>query len=375
MRERAAKPARTPAPRRHADSASTPIQAPATDLAAARPSQSFASVPIHSPSAVVQRQKKGEKKKSLRQRVREKLQAGQKLAPREYRVVKPRVTADQLIAGRAKLKRADFGVAHPEYRGIRVRRDDAQSPEHYTDLLRDTRASVSRLDEQPIGHRLLTGLQARTATVNPGHVGTDRANPATVVAIHSGRGLGAISANSHRVRDTSSYANIQRGYRYDGQSGAGAASRVNYDESAPRPDRFIGLGHELIHAYRAAHGHMVSPPEVSPQRGHKLLNPPTDPIVKQVIGQHAQLKEEFETVGLSPTPRVPNIPTERGLRAEHLYKPRDDYSGLRPGGQQEETLRNIDEPTDDRDLFDKLRHKIKDDRPSPVAALIRHLES
>ena len=374
MHERTAKPARTSTGRLATDRAQV-LQSPIVAPAAAQPRLGFSSVPVHSPSAVVQRQKKGNKKKSLRQRVREKLQAGQQLAPRDYRVVKPRVTADQLTAAKAKLKRADFGVAHPEYRGIRVRRDDAQSPEHYTDLLRDTRASLSRLDEQPIGHGLLSGLQARTAAVNQGHVGTDRANPATVVDIRSGRGLGPDSANSHRVRHNNTYQDIQRGYRYGGQSGAGIASRVNYDESAARPDRFIGLGHELIHAYRAAHGQMVSPPEVSPQRGHKLLNPPTDPIVKQVIGQHAQLKEEFETVGLSPTPRAPNNPTERGLRAEHIYKPRDNYSGLRPGGPQEQALRNIDEGTDDRDLFDKLRHKIKEDRPSPVAALIRHLES
>jgi hypothetical protein len=303
------------------------------------------------------------------------LQAGEKLAPRDYHFVKPRVTADQLIAGRNKLKRADFGVVHPEYRGIRVRRDDGQSPEHYTDLLRDARASVSRLDEQAIGHRLLTGLQSRTQAVNQGHVGNERTNPATVVDIHSGRGLHPDSANSHRVRHNNTYQDIQRGYRYDGKSGAGIASRVNYDESRPRPDRFISLGHELIHSYRAAHGQMVSPPEVGPQRGHKLLNPPTDPVVKQVIGQHAHLQEEFETVGLSPTPRSPNPPTERGLRAEHLYKPRDDYSGLRPGGQQDQSLRHIDEATDDRDFLDKLRHKIKEDRPSPVSALVRHLES
>jgi Effector protein/Domain of unknown function (DUF4157) len=283
-------------------------------------------------------------------------------------------TVDALATARANLKPADFGVVHPKLRGIRVRRDPNQPPEHYFDLLADTRASVNRLAEKPVGGRLLTGLEARTQAVHPGQVGNERNNPLTVVDIRSGRGLHPNSAMSHRVRFNPALPNpiadIQRGYRYDGQSGAGIASRVNYDESRARRDRFIDLGHELVHAYRSAHGHAVSPPSVSPKRGHSLLNPPTNPLVAEAIDLHAQLREEFETVGLTPTPRVPDIPTEAGIRAEHGAPPRTDYSGLRPGGAQEQSLRNVDEATDDRSLLDKYWHN----KPSPVTALVKHLE-
>jgi hypothetical protein len=340
------------------------------------PRIAFGSIPVDEPAAVVQRQKN--KKKSLRARVREKLAASQALSAREKRFapIRPpapspvRPTIEQLAAGRANLKRADYGVAHPDLRGIRVRRDAGQSAEHYTDLLTDTRASISRLAEKPVGQQLLTGLNARTQQVHPGQVGNDRTNPLTVVDIRSGRGLAPDSAMSHIVRHNNTYSDAQRGYRYDGKSGAGIASRVNYDESRARPDRFISLGHELVHAYRAAHGNAVSAPEISPQRDHRLLKAPTDPVVRQVIGQHAHLREEFETVGLLPTPRVANPPTEAGIRAEHSFPARTDYSGLRPGGKQDTSLREIDEGTDDRGPVDKYWHK----KPTPVASIVKHLE-
>ena len=57
-------------------------------------------------------------------------------------------------------------------------------------------------------------------------------------------------------------------------------------------------------ARKRTHGRAVSPPEVSPMHDHPLLNPPTPPVVRQVIGHHAQMQEEFETVGLSPVAAI-----------------------------------------------------------------------
>ena len=356
----------------------------------ALPRAAFASIPVHPPAAVVQRHKggKGNKKKSLRERVREKLARGETLSAREQRVAPARPTNEQLAAGRGNLARTDYGMVDPDLRGIRVRRDPGQSPEHYTDLLVDTRASARRLGDGPAGQQLLAELNARTAQVQPGQVdpdvaGVDRRTvsdvrsgrgpagvPLTVADIHSGRGLAADAGMSQVVRHDNTYPDLRRGYRYDGNSGAGIASKVTYDESRARPNRFISLGHELVHAHRAAHGRAVSPPDISPQRTDPLLNPPAAPVIAGAIRHHAHLQEEFETIGLSPTPRVANPPTETALRAEHGFRPRLDYSGHQPGGAQDTVLANVDQGTDDRGLIDKYWHK----RPSKVAALIKHLE-
>jgi hypothetical protein len=272
------------------------------------------------------------------------------------------------------LRRADYGVAHPDLRGIRVRRGDGQSPEDYADNLVDTRASMHRLMSQPVGSRMLTELNARTESVNPGLVGNEIKNPLKVADIHSGRGLHPDSQMSHRPRHNNTYDDAQRAYRYDGTHGMGQASRINYNEMAPKGDRFISLGHEMVHAWRAAHGVAVSPPEVSPQRGAAILNPPTDPIVKGVIGRHAQLKEEFETVGLQNTPRMAWAPNENMIREEHGLSARADYSGVAPGAL-DQAVENVDRATDNRDLWDKFLNKLKiRRRPGPVRGMLSHLE-
>lgn len=377
-------------------SSSPPVREPARPAPVAvlqpcaLPRAAFASIQLRPPSAVVQRVKGGKKnkKRSLRERVREKLSAGMNLSAREERVAPVRPTNEQLAAGRGNLARTDYGMVHPGLRGIRVRRDPGQSPENYTDLLADTRASARRLGDGPAGRQLLGELNAETAQVHPGQVDPDVAGvnwrtvadirsgrgpagaPLTVADIHSGRGLAADAGMRHVVRHDNTYPDVQRGYRYNGNSGAGIASQITYDESRPRPDRFISLGHELVHAHRAAHGRAVSPPDISPRHDDPLLNPPANPVIAGAIRHHAHLQEEFETVGLSPTPRIANPPTEAALRAEHGFRPRLDYSGHQPGGAQDAVLENVDRGTDKRGLFDKYWHK----RPSKVAALIKHLE-
>ena len=281
-------------------------------------------------------------------------------------------TADELTAGRARLKRADHGVLNPNLRGIRARRSAGESAADYYDHMLDARASINRLASQPTGSRMLGELNARTAAVNPGAVGDEQNAPLTVADVYSGKGLAPDSQMSASPRHDGTYGSVQKAYRYNGAPSAGQATRINYNGSAPKANRWNSLGHELVHAWRNAHGRAVSPPEVSPMHDHPLLNPPTPPVVRQVIGHHAQMQEEFETVGLSPTPNVAWAPTENAIRAEHGLPARDNYSGARPGDDAE-MMRNVDQGTDDRSFFQKLNLPCKPAQPSPVAAIKQHL--
>jgi hypothetical protein len=357
-------------------------------------------------------------KKSLRQRVRDKLrtQGAAHLTARERSLLArepelqahtvgrrlPRPTQAELVAGAQRLRQADYGVVHPDLGGIRARRGAGQSNVDYMRFVEDTRSSISRLASRPEGARMLTGLNARTAAVNPGRVGDEHRSPLTVADVRSGRGLAPDSQMSHRPRlDPAApdlHADLQRGYRFAGRHGTGIASNVNYDESrageahqtgaaGPRhlqrdPNRFVSLGHELVHAYRAAHGYAVNDPTLSQRRNDAVLHLPkvedpnnpgklTDPtsLVPRTIAHHAMHREEFETVGLMPTPRVGNSPTENLIRAEHGLPLRQDYSGARPGGRQDQNLRNVDQATDDRWGVQKLWGT-----RSPVDSIVHDLE-
>lgn len=284
------------------------------------------------------------------------------------------VTALQLQLRRATLRRADFGVVHPQLSGIRTRRGAHQTAAEFYEHMIDTRRSVNRLMGQPVGAQMLHEINARTAALNVGGVGTAR-NPLTAVDIFSGRHEVPDSRMSHRPRldPMNPMASARRAYRFDGAASAGQASRINYDETARSANRFISLGHELVHAWRAAHGTMVSPPEISPLNNTApVLNLPTDPggVVRQAVGHVARLREEFETVGLRPTPRRPNAPTENRIRAEHGRPVRTDYSGIAPTSPNYlQPLITVDTATDDRNIFE--RHVLN--RRSPVMTFMDHL--
>jgi len=280
-------------------------------------------------------------------------------------------TALELQQGRQALRPADYGVVHPQLSGIRTRRGVGQSAAEYYEHMVDTRRSINTLMRAPVGEQMLRDINARTAAVNPGLHGTAR-NPLTAVDIHSGRHEVPDSQMSQRPRldPMNPIASAQRAFRYDGLAGAGQASRVNYNEMAPSANRFVSLGHEMVHAWRAAHGVGVSAPQVAPRRGDPLLNPPTDPIVGNVVAHTTHMREEFETVGLLPTPNLPLAPTENRLRAEHARPARPDYSGLTPHSPGYlNPIRNIDEATDTRNWFQKNVFGT----PSPIQNLMHHL--
>jgi hypothetical protein len=283
-------------------------------------------------------------------------------------------TPEQLQAGKNNLKPADYGVVHPNLQGIRTRRDNLQSGHQFADFTSDVRHSTGALMSQPNGHRLLTELNGRTNAVNPGQTGTLN-KPLTVADVYSGRNERIPNANAPRHDGT--YGGIQQAYRYDGKPGSGLPSTLKYDDrfDAQRPGtRFNSLGHESVHAWRNAHGIAVSPLEVSPRRNDPLLQN-NDPIVGKVIGHHSHMQEEFETVGIKPTPHTPNrdgwTPNENQIRREHGLPLRNDYSGETPAKVQTLTD-NINAGLLDQRSW---AAKMWDRNPEPpLQSMIDHLE-
>jgi hypothetical protein len=296
----------------------------------------------------------------------------------------PNVTKEQLQAGRRNLRAADHGVVSPKYSGIRARRGMVQSAAEYYDHMLETRRAITRLDSEPVGSRMLSELNSRTSTVSPP---TDRHNaytPNTSVDIyaHDRRG------HHHAPRTTMfggadlHAAEARMADRYKGVSGPGQASEVKFDAFATndRGDAFvgpqrraIGLGHELVHAWRASHGMAVSPPEVSMDRHEPLLHPTNEhgQSAKDILDMGMRLKEEFETVGLEPTPRMRHRfqPTENLLRHEHGLTARRHYSGYRPGSMDGD-LDVADRFTDTRSMKQKYW-----DSPTPLSPMRRIIKN
>ncbi|MBX2809074.1 MAG: type III secretion system effector protein [Cellvibrionaceae bacterium] len=277
-------------------------------------------------------------------------------------------TAAELVAGRAALRRADFGVVHSNATTIRARRAPGQTAADYYDHMLDTRRSMNTLTSQPVGRHLVQQLNNRGTFLDPGAPHNEHHNPYTFVDIF------ANNANTARPRldPMNPIGSAQQAYRYNGVAGVGQGSRVGYNANQASANRFIGLGHELVHAYRNAHGIGVSPPDVSPRRNDAVLATPIGGghTVNTVVGQHARLKEEFETVGIQATPGHPGIPTENGLRAEHGRPARLNYSGAVPGGPTDAALANVDAGTDNRNIFQRMVGT-----PSPVQQVVNHLET
>ncbi|MFY0576901.1 M91 family zinc metallopeptidase [Cystobacter fuscus] len=245
------------------------------------------------------------------------------------------------------LKPADHGVVHPDLPGIRTRRNPFAQPQEFADFTRDARASTHRLMEVPTGQEMLTDINNKTEQLNPGATGTPQ-KPLTAVDIHSGNKMTHNPRVSAFASDADKLAESRPAYRFDGKPGTGAASTVKYNPNGGKIDstdvalrpgdfRANSLGHEMVHAHRAAHGVQVAPLEASKHAQHPALKPfePDTPggvnYPKEIINQHALLKEEFETVGLQRTPGNPDAPTENKIRKELGMPPRKDYSGAVPG--------------------------------------------
>ncbi|NTX51426.1 hypothetical protein HUA74_23610 [Myxococcus sp. CA051A] len=282
----------------------------------------------------------------------------------------PRPTPAELQNGKNNLKPTDYGVAHPDLQGIRTRRDSGQSGADFADFTSDVRDSTHRLTSKPEGGRLMTELNDRTSHVNPGAIGTQR-NPLTVADIYSGRD--AAMPMSHAPRHNGGLDSLRPAYRYEGQPGAGTASRINYNENAPG-QRFNSLGHESVHAWRAANGVQVSPLAASKHHDADVFKrfPEHSANMKDTVETRLRLREEFETVGLRPTPHTPAgwAPTENKIRQEHGLPSRQDYSGMLPDRNQNDVnLGNYDAGSDTRNPFQKMLGT-----PSPIGKILGDLE-
>ncbi|GEL69235.1 type III secretion system effector protein [Myxococcus virescens] len=94
--------------------------------------------------------------------------------------------------------------------------------------------------------------------------------------------------------------------------------------------------------------------------------------MKQTVDDRLRLTEEFETVGLRPTPhtRTGWAPSDNMIRAEHGLPLRQDCSGMRPGNNSNTThLSMFDVGSDNRSFFQRLRGE-----PSPVGGIVSALE-
>ncbi|MCY1035914.1 M91 family zinc metallopeptidase [Corallococcus sp. BB11-1] len=281
------------------------------------------------------------------------------------------VSPSELKTGKDNLKPTDYGVVDPKLQGIRTRRDSGQSGADFADFTQDVRNSTNRLTSKPVGNQMLTELNGRTQAVNPGATGTLQ-KPLTVVDISSGRNSAMPMA--HAPRNDGTLSSVRPAYRFDGQPGAGTASNIKYNEK-DSGQRFNSLGHESVHAWRAANGVQVSPLAASKHSDADVFkqHPAFSNNMKDTVDNRLRLTEEFETVGLRPTPHTKNnwAPSENAIRAEHGLPSRQDYSGLKPDGKNsnDEAFKNFDEGTDTRNFFQRLSGT-----PSPFGKIVGDLE-
>ncbi|WP_082207069.1 M91 family zinc metallopeptidase [Corallococcus macrosporus] len=286
----------------------------------------------------------------------------------------PRPTPSELQTGRDNLRRTDYGVVHPDLQGIRTRRDNGQSGADFADFTLDARNSTHQLTSQPNGRRMMTELDGRTQAVNPGAAGSLR-NPVTVADIYSGRNaeLNGGLPNAHAPRNDGTFASTRPAYRFDGQPSAGRPSNITYNEQGAGP-RFNSLGHESVHAWRASNGLQVSPLAASRHADAPVFHqqPQFTGDMKQTVDDRLRLTEEFETVGLRPTPhtRTGWAPNENLIRAEHGLPLRDNYSGMRPGNNSNtQNLSMFDAGSDNRTFFQRMTGQ-----PTPVGTILNDLE-
>jgi hypothetical protein len=189
-----------------------------------------------------------------------------------------------------------------------------QEPAEFIRYVNSLRVAFQKLRETPSGQRLINGIASRLSGENGQSV--------TIEMPRNGQ------KNTALYRDAGQYKPDYPAYRRPdgtpGQGGVGMDIRwdpegrvVNGEERDPA----IGLAHELVHAYRAAHGQAV-------YRGvsaKELFNLPRDQFKeaesfrKQKTGQ-----DELETVGILPPPDA-DIPTENAFRKEMGAPPRTKY--------------------------------------------------
>ena len=321
----------------------------------------------------------------------------------------------ELARGRASLNKTDHGVVHPDLQGIRTRRDN-QAPHEFADFTRDTRASTHRLMEGQTGQAMLTDVNNSTDRLHPGATGTQKA-PLTAVDIHQGTSMthaprtkidearlaqelsklppGDVAAKNQLIEKFQGemLASTQGAYRNGGQPGTGAASQIKYNPNGqkvgdkdtatmPGDHRANSLGHEMTHAWRASNGVQVGTLETAKLNHHPVFEdankaqPGGGKELKHNVNFHAQLKEEFETVGIQQTPGRPNAPSENKIRQELGMNQRQDYSGYKPADTAA-ALQDMKQQPDTRTAWGRLSGKPipgAEQRASDVQQLVDHLE-
>lgn len=222
------------------------------------------------------------------------------------------ITPQMLQTAGANLRRTDYGIASARYDKMHIRRDVGQSPTQFVDFMQSTRSALAKLDSRPVGRQMLTDLNAGNRP------DLDIANNDLVETnVH----FRQYATNSNRYNPENFLPNDDEAHRFNGVSGAGnVTSRVRWNPNLLVSDghrpAFIGLGHELVHAWRGMTGNAVR---------RDALN--TGPAINRRLNPLLSLRDEFETVGLHATPRHLNAPTENALRGEHGIAPRPVYSG------------------------------------------------
>ncbi|MFC4761737.1 M91 family zinc metallopeptidase [Dyella koreensis] len=282
-------------------------------------------------------------------------------------------TPELLRAQKQKLKPVEEVRVHGELDNVHVKRTAGQDAGSFVDLAADARRSMHTLMSKPGGNQMMKELDARV-TQNRAHAG-DQAK----VYIRALKPGDASNMNAPHATP-----GVEEGYRFDGKEGKGWGSEVRINANEATANRFIGLGHEMVHAHRLAHGKAVGVPQLN-QANHPLFNDPISQGADVERGKNAgfgkhlmevvqttnHLQEEFETVGLSKTPRGAFNPSENILRAEHGLPARTDYSKTKPG-HMDETVAKVDELFDKRSGITKAWHGISGGKPpTPVSDMIK----
>lgn len=289
-------------------------------------------------------------------------------------------TPELLQAQAQKLKRVEKVQVHGELANVHVKRSAGESAAAFTDLAADARRSMHTLMSKPGGHQMMKEIDARI-TQNRQHAGEHAG-----VHISSTKPGETSNMNAPHIAPGQGLAqSVGQGYRFDGKEGKGWGSEVRINPNEAKANRFIGLGHEMVHAHRLAHGKAVGVPDVN-QPNHALFTNPAslgsqaDSAQNVAFGQHLKnvvshtnhLQEEFETVGLSKTPRGAFNPTENMLRAEHGLKARADYSKAKPG-DTDDAIAKGDALFDNRSGISKAWHGLtgKSPAPTPVSDMVK----
>jgi hypothetical protein len=170
------------------------------------------------------------------------------------------------------------------YNGIIIRLRNENESIMFPSLVKE---ALQKIASRPMGHKLLNNIAALSGRAKFGYTVCIR-RPANMSIVNGNycRANLAVRANEADAKDRNSGTVTVIDFN----------ANITLTPDGPRPT-FIGLAHELIHAYYNLKG--------------KGINGPN---------------EEYATVGIAPGPK--RSITENGIRAEHNVPLRETYVGL-----------------------------------------------